>query len=103
MKLSMCQLIAIVCILSVGFLTVTPFFQEVAADPYHVSGHFWVERCWDNSASNSIATLCHSYITHFTIQKLPSDHQGSHWATSTSFNYTYDDVYTYSCSACTIS
>ena len=32
MKMSLCQLIAIVCIFSVGLLTVTPFVQTVDAD-----------------------------------------------------------------------
>lgn len=32
MKRSMCQMIAIVCILAVGFLTVTPFLPKADAD-----------------------------------------------------------------------
>lgn len=34
MKMSLCQMIAIACILTVGFMTVSPFVQEGFADGY---------------------------------------------------------------------
>ena len=40
MKMSLCQMIAVVCILAVGFLTITPFVPEVDADPYVTSVHY---------------------------------------------------------------
>ena len=36
MQVSLCQMIAIVCILAVGFMTVTPFVQTADAWPSHL-------------------------------------------------------------------
>ncbi len=47
MKKALCQVIAIVCILTMGYLTVTPFLQESDANPhkYHYENHYIADVC----------------------------------------------------------
>ncbi len=42
MKISLCQVFAIVCILAVGFMTAAPLVQTADADEYEVTVHFVV-------------------------------------------------------------
>lgn len=49
LKMLLCQMIAIVSILSIGFITVTPFVSVVDAHPYEFWYHIHYTHCaeWD--------------------------------------------------------
>lgn len=56
MKISLCQTIAIVCILSVGFMTAAPFLQRAEAVETHITFTLNYYQCV--KVENGILVLC---------------------------------------------
>lgn len=75
MKMSLCQMIAIVCVLAVSLLTVTPFVQTVEADSYTVPHYdvtiYTCENCgrgiWSSSYQAGTTTIYHHESSGHTI------------------------------------
>lgn len=93
MKCSTLQMIAIVCILAVGLLTVTPFLPKVPADPSEVIHTRKIN-----------AYICDhgETLSYTTSQSTTASgwHEGDHWSGSDSVprhdvTVTYNDTYTY--------
>jgi len=62
MKLSMCQIIAIVCILAVGFLTITQFLQEADASCNYYSEAYCISATeYFVKKLNEAIVICNQY------------------------------------------
>ena len=75
MKFSHLQMIAIVCILAVGFMTVAPFAPSVEAHPYEVWYHIHDNHCaeWDGTYH----TYCGGKRTIRLAWSAPPGHPGN--------------------------
>ncbi len=85
-------------ILGAAFLALSPFTPDSTADAYLLVT-VYIEECWDDSrVPDSLAVLCSSTITGFTISLMPANHDaGIHDSSRVVVNSEIDKKSTFSC------